>query len=101
MSDPISHNDLVPTHEEILALCKLVRDGGTLTVEQRHYLAELLDTVGSAVRVAAQVGAPEQERRVMEPVSSAYAELLTVLPTPDGCSAATGCSAGDSAANHV
>ncbi|MGH3834692.1 MAG: hypothetical protein ACRDSF_03160 [Pseudonocardiaceae bacterium] len=93
MSDPISHNDLVPTHEQILALCKLVRDGGALTVEQRHYLAELLDIVGSAVRVASQAvdiypDAPERQDRfvagVMESVSAAYAELLAVLPTPDG-----------------
>jgi hypothetical protein len=40
-------SNTAPTHEHVLALCKLVRAGGILTVEQRHYLAELLDTVGS------------------------------------------------------
>ena len=54
----------IPTHAEIARLTSRVRDG-RLDDEQREQLAQLLDTIGSAVRVAPTVAAryPGQPER--------------------------------------
>jgi LDH2 family malate/lactate/ureidoglycolate dehydrogenase len=66
MSDPRS----IPTPREVSALCATVRDG-RLDDEQRERLAQLLDTIGSAVRVAPTVAA----RYPGQPERAAAAEL--------------------------
>ena len=80
MSDPRS----IPTPREVSALCATVRDG-RLDDEQRERLAQLLDTIGSAVRVAPTVaarypGQPERAAAVAlgcwDGVPGAYAALL-------------------------
>ena len=74
----------IPTHAEIARLTSRVRDG-RLDDEQREQLAQLLDTIGSAVRVAPTVAAryPGQPERAAaaalgcwDGVPGAYAALL-------------------------
>ena len=62
--DPMSDHRSIPTHAEIARLTSRVRDG-RLDDEQREQLAQLLDTIGSAVRVAPTVAAryPGQPER--------------------------------------
>ncbi|MCA1672071.1 MAG: hypothetical protein LC799_07665, partial [Actinobacteria bacterium] len=60
----MSDHRSIPTHREVNALCAAVRDG-QLDDEQRGQLAQLLDTIGSAVRVAPTMAAryPGQPER--------------------------------------
>ena len=80
----MSDHRRIPTHAEIARLTSRVRDG-RLDDEQREQLAQLLDTIGSAVRVAPTVAAryPGQPERAAaaalgcwDGVPSAYAALL-------------------------
>ena len=81
MSD---HRSIPTTHREVSALCAAVRDS-RLDDEQRERLAQLLDTIGSAVRVAPTVadrypGQPERAAAAAlgcwDGVPGAYAALL-------------------------
>ena len=74
----------IPAHAEIARLTSRVRDG-RLDDKQREQLAQLLDTIGSAVRVAPTVAAryPGQPERAAaaalgcwDGVPGAYAALL-------------------------
>ena len=80
----MSDHRRIPTHAEIARLTSRVRDG-RLDDEQREQLAQLLDTIGSAVRVAPTVAAryPGQPERAAaaalgwwDGVPGAYAALL-------------------------
>ncbi|MDQ3989894.1 MAG: hypothetical protein M3291_11995 [Actinomycetota bacterium] len=80
----MSDHRSIPTHAEIARLTSRVRDG-RLDDEQREQLAQLLDTIGSAVRVIPTVAAryPGQPERAAvaglgcwDGVPGAYAALL-------------------------
>ena len=82
--DPMPDHRRIPTHAEIARLTSRVRDG-RLDDEQREQLAQLLDTIDSAVRVAPTVAAryPGQPERAAaaalgcwDGVPGAYAALL-------------------------
>jgi len=75
----MSDHRSIPTHREVSALCAAVRDS-RLADEQRERLAQLLDTIGSALRVTPTLAAryPGQPERAAPPGSAAG----TACPAP-------------------
>ena len=95
----MSDHRSIPTPREVNALCAAIRDG-QLDDEQRERLAQLLDTIGSAVRVAPTVatrypGQPERaaaaELGCWDGVPGAYAALLKVTSRSKSATAASRC----------
>jgi hypothetical protein len=91
----MSDHRSIPTHREVSALCAAVRDS-RLDDEQRERLAQLLDTIGSAVRVAPTVadrypGQPERAAAAAlgcwDGVPGAYAALLQVTSRSESAAA--------------
>jgi hypothetical protein len=80
--------DVMPTHRDVARLVDVVR-GGELNAEERELLADLLDTIGSAVRCAPEVSArmasvagdarlgDAAALGVWEPVEEGFTRLLT------------------------